>query len=79
MVGHEREHVVLDVVIHVPVDEPADRIHVNRPAVEAVVQNILGQAGVLRVLWMIISQVPKNCGSTNKKIGIQLCRRWPAR
>ena len=48
MIRHEREHVVLEMVIHVPVDEAADRVHVNRAAVEAMVQDILSQPGVLR-------------------------------
>ena len=48
VIRHQREHVVLDVVIHVPVDEAADRIHVNSAAIEAMVKNILRQPGVLR-------------------------------
>ena len=47
MERHEREHVVLHMVVHVPVDEPADGVHVNGAAVQAVVEDILGQARVL--------------------------------
>src|SRR4051794_30373592 len=28
VIGHHREHVMLDVVIHVPIDEAEDRVHV---------------------------------------------------
>ena len=44
---HEREHVMLHMVVHVPVDESAHWIHVNGPAVQAVVEDILGQTGML--------------------------------
>ena len=47
MVRHQREHVVLDVVIHVPVEIPVDRVHVDRAAIEPVVENVFGQSGVL--------------------------------
>ena len=47
MERHEREHVVLHMVVHVPVDEPADRVHVDGAAVQAVVEDILGEARVL--------------------------------
>jgi hypothetical protein len=49
MVWHQRKHVVLDMVIHVPVEEPVDRIHVYRAAVEAMVEDVFRQAGVLGV------------------------------
>jgi hypothetical protein len=48
MIGHQGKHVVLDVVVHVPVKEAVNRIHVHRPAVETVVQNVLRQTRVLR-------------------------------
>ena len=47
MVGHQREHVMLHMVVHVPVEIPVDRVHVDRPAVEPVIENIFGQAGML--------------------------------
>ena len=40
---------VLDVVVHVPVQIAVDPVHIDRAAVETVVENILGKAGVLRV------------------------------
>ena len=48
VIRHQREHVVLYVVIHVPVDVPADWIHINRAAIEPMVQNIFRQPRVLR-------------------------------
>ena len=48
MIGNQREHVVLNVVVHVPVEIAVDQIHVYRPAVETVVEHILCQAGMLR-------------------------------
>ena len=48
VIGHQWVHVVLDVVIHVPVYEPADRIHVYRTAVQAVVDDIVGQTPMLQ-------------------------------
>ena len=47
VVGHQREHVMLDVIVHVPVQIPMDRIHVHRPAIETVIEDILGQASML--------------------------------
>ena len=47
MVGHQWEHVMLYVVVHVPVKEPVDRVHVHRSTVETVIENILRQPGVL--------------------------------
>jgi hypothetical protein len=35
------------VVAHVPVDIPVNEIHVNCPAVETVIEDILCEAGVL--------------------------------
>src|SRR5208283_2767740 len=48
VVGNQREHVVLRVVVHVPVQEAVDGVHVHRPAVQAVIKDVLGQARVLR-------------------------------
>ncbi len=62
MVRHEREHVMFHVVVHVPVDKPADRIHVNRPAVEPVVEDVLGQSGVLRRIVDDHEPRPKELG-----------------
>ena len=47
MVGNERKHVVLHVVIHVPIEESVNRVHVNGPAIEAVIEDIFGEARVL--------------------------------
>src|SRR5579863_5576551 len=48
MVRHQGEHVMFDVIIHVPVKVPVQRIHVDGSGVETMVENVLGQAGVLR-------------------------------
>ena len=47
MVGHQWEHVMFDVIVHVPVDEPADRVHMDRAAVEPVIENVFRETGVL--------------------------------
>ena len=44
---HHGEHVVLDVIVHVPIDEPAQRIHVDRAAVEPMVGDVVGKTAVL--------------------------------
>ena len=47
VVRHKGEHVVLHVIVHVPVEVAVDRVHVHRPAVETVIQDILRQTGML--------------------------------
>ena len=49
VIRHQGEHMVLDVVVHVPVQIPVDPAHVHRAAVEPVIEHILGQTRVLRV------------------------------
>ena len=49
MIGHQGEHVVLDVIVHVPIQEAVDAVHIDRPAVEPMIEHILGEAGVLGV------------------------------
>src|SRR5450631_3748139 len=48
MIWNEREHVVLDMVVHVPVEIAVDQIHVHGPAVETVIEHVLCKAGMLR-------------------------------
>ena len=47
MIGHHGEHVVFDVVAHVPVKIPIDGVQVDRAGVQAVIQHILCQTGML--------------------------------
>lgn len=47
MVGDEREHVVLNVVVHVPVEKAIERVGQEGSRVETVVEDVLGKAGVL--------------------------------
>ena len=42
-----REDVVFDVVVHVQVQEPEHRVHVDRACAVAVVEHVLAQSGVL--------------------------------
>ena len=49
VIGHQRKHVVLDVVVHVPVQIAVDPAHIHGAAVETVIEHVLGQTGVLRV------------------------------
>ncbi len=47
MIGHHGEHVVLYMVVHVPIQEAHHRVQVNGPAVQPMVEHILGKSGVL--------------------------------
>ena len=47
VVGHRREDVMLDVVVHVGVQEPQERVQVHRAGVVAMVEHVLSQARVL--------------------------------
>ena len=49
MIRHQGKHMVFHVVIHVRVQIPVDWIHVHGSAVQSVVEDVLSQAGVLRV------------------------------
>ena len=49
VIRHERKHVMLDMIIHVPIKKTIDWIHVNRPAIQAMVEDIFREPGVLRV------------------------------
>ncbi len=48
MVGHHRKHMMLDMVIHVPVQETDDGIHIRRARVQPVIQHILVESQMLR-------------------------------
>jgi hypothetical protein len=48
IIGHHREHVMFNMVIHVPIDPPTDRIYINRSRVQAMVKYIVSQANVLQ-------------------------------
>ena len=47
VVGNQGKHVVLHVVVHVPVEIPVYPVHVDRPAIEPVVQDVFGQTRML--------------------------------
>jgi predicted regulator of amino acid metabolism with ACT domain len=47
VVRHKGKHVMFHVVIHIPIDESAERIHVNRSAVQTVIEHVLREAGML--------------------------------
>ena len=47
VIWYQRKHVVFDMVVHVPIQEAIDRVHVNRAAVHAVIEHILRETGVL--------------------------------
>ena len=49
VIGHQRKHVVLDVVVHVPIQVAVDRVHVDRAAIEAVVEHVFGEPGMLGI------------------------------
>ena len=54
MVGHQREHVVFHVVVHVPIEVAVDGVHVDRPAVEPMVEHVFGKT---RVLGMAVDEL----------------------
>ena len=35
------------VIVHVPIEETVDKVHVDRPAVKPVIENVLRQPGML--------------------------------
>lgn len=47
VVGDEQEHVVLDVMVHIPVQVVIDWVYVDGAAIEPVVEHVLGKTGVL--------------------------------
>ena len=48
VIRHHREHVVLDMVVHVPVDEAADRVHQHGARVEPVIDDVVGEPAMLQ-------------------------------
>lgn len=48
VVRHHREHVVLDMVVHIPVQPAHHRVHINGAAVQPVVKHVFGQPAVLQ-------------------------------
>ena len=47
MIRNQGEHVMLDMVVHVPIKEAVHRIHQDRPTIQAVIEDVLGEPGVL--------------------------------
>ena len=47
MIGNQRIHVMLHVIIHIPVNEPTDRVHVNRAAIQTVIEHVFRQTRML--------------------------------
>ena len=47
MVGNQREHVMLHMIVHVPVQVTVHHVHGDRPAIQPVVEHILSQTGML--------------------------------
>src|SRR5579863_5044072 len=66
MERHHREHMVLYVVVHVPVEEAREPAHVNRATVEAVIEDIFGQTRVLSESIEGPEEATINCRQTNE-------------
>ena len=49
VIGHQREHVVFHMVVHLPIQVAVDGVHVDRPAVEPMVEHVFGKARMLGV------------------------------
>jgi hypothetical protein len=47
VIGNQREHVMLHVVVHIPIQVSMDHVHVNGPAIQAVIQDVFGETRVL--------------------------------
>ena len=47
MIRHHGKHVVFDMVIHLPVEIAEDRVQVDRPTIEPVIQDVFRQSGML--------------------------------
>src|ERR1700691_4800838 len=48
VVGYHRVHVVLEMIVHVQVEKAEQRVHVNGPTVESMIEHVLGETRVLR-------------------------------
>ncbi len=48
VVRNEREHVVLHMVVHIPIQKAMEDVRMEGPAVETMVEHVLREAGVLR-------------------------------
>ena len=49
---------VLDMVVHFPVKDTENRVHIEGAAIEAMVENVLGQPGVVGRPKMTPSHAP---------------------
>ena len=67
MVRNQREHVVLDVVIHVPVKVSVDAIHVDRSTIQPMVEDILRHPCVLGESIDQAEPGAKEIGKAHKK------------
>ena len=67
VIGNEREHVVLNVVIHVQVEEPIEQVGEKGSRVEAMVEDVFGQAGVLSEPVKRHQPGAKEVGKANEK------------
>src|ERR1700733_15277016 len=48
VIRHGRKDMVLYVIVHVPIEEPEDRIHVNGARIQPMIEDVLGEPNVLR-------------------------------
>ncbi len=48
MIRHHREHMVLNVIVHISVDETVNPVHINRAAVQSMIKYILCKARMLQ-------------------------------
>ena len=69
MEGNRREKVVLQMIVHVPVEKPKDGIHVDRPAIESVIEDVLGETGVLGGREKDTESRPVNGGQSDEQRG----------
>ena len=67
VVGNEREHVVFHMIVHVEVEEPIEQVGEKGSLVEAMVEDVFGQAGVLSEPVKRHQPGAKEVGKANEK------------
>ena len=48
VIGHHGKHMMFDMIVHVPVNKPADPVHIYGAAVKSVIGHVVGQPAVLQ-------------------------------
>ena len=49
IIRHQREHVMFNVIVHIQINKPAERIHQNGTCIQPVISYIVTQAAMLKI------------------------------